>query len=154
MSERVIQRDGYRVIIRGKSCGGALKDVRCQRCSCAHEALVSSVGWDAGVLPCPGCGARTRHVALASGGLLGTRYRYRDWVGDAGVGHCRYEGLMQPQIDRGNGEMADYYDADFERKRAAGKYGEERREERRQQINSNKRRARGRAPLFFDGGKK
>jgi hypothetical protein len=79
------------------------------------------------------------------------------------TGHCRYHGLMPAQAERmeigddgfrhGTGEWIDYEDADAAEKRAAGKYSEERRDERRKQINADKARARGEAPLFFDAGK-
>ena len=145
MSEREINRDGYRVVIKGRPCVGAYKDVRCLVCHTEHAELVRSVAWEKGKVWCTVCEERTAHVALASGG---TRSRYRYMDGFAGVtGHCEYKGLLPAQDDQGR----DYEDPDADSK--AHKYTAELREERRQQINADKARKRGSAPLFFDNGK-
>jgi ribosomal protein S27E len=158
VSERTIQRAGYKVVFRGEPCIGAFKDVRCEACGCERQTLVESVTWSSGELACPGCGAVTAHVALATGGLR-SRYRYHDWGGGAAEGHVRYEGMLPAQIEKldangdGTGEWVDYDDPDAAAKRASGKYSVEAREERRKQIKADMRRERGSAPLIFDAAK-
>lgn len=162
MSVRVLQRDGYTVIIKGTPHRqGVIKDVRCSACGHESTAIVRSVAWEAGRLRCSACGRSVRHEALATGGE-NSRYYYAD-IEHAPDGHVRYLGLDQPETNvlardddghwRDTGERVEYHDPDFEAKKAAGKYSAEAREERRQQIKSDKRRKRGREALFFDGGK-
>lgn len=125
-----------------------IKDFECPHCGRVYERIVSSGDVCNLLARCPTCKKAGEHEALCNGGIR-HRWRYCDWGGVDLSENIRVSGVEAFHYDD-DGNKVTAVDADGVPYADNKLFSEESHDARRDVIKSNRRRAKGDAPIFID----